>query len=400
MGTITIKTCTSCGEVLEPGDTFCTNCGARRETTAAHEGVDSPLGARFLALANDFLTVKEVSPTRFEFASQTGACGPAQKVKIRYEAVAQLEPEKKLITFWEKMVESLVGIDAGLTFETSFQKGMDVNRKIHGHLLFGGPYGFHYDRLHRVVKAIASEQGWQFKLVMKKPVLDTPLPPQAEEKPQQNGLAISPTVAGQAEPTPESTPKKRRWRPMVLAGIALLVVAAALVGILTKGVKERPLPEKTDIVAAPQDESTSRRTGGATHEPSAPATTAAVDYNAEGMREAQAGNMQAAAALFEKAVQAEPENSNAWNNLGLAQRKIGRNEEALRAYQRAITVKPDFALVYKNLGIVLEQMGKKQEAAQAYRKYAELNPSATDARAARDKAEMLMESGQAKEARP
>lgn len=399
MGTITIKTCASCGEVLEPGDTFCTNCGARREATVAQKGGDSPVGAQLLALANDFLTVKEVSPARFEFASQTGARGPAQKAKIRYDAVAQLEPEKKLVTFWEKMVESLVGIDAGLTLESSFQKGMDVNRKIHGYLMFGGPYGFQYDRLHRVVKAIASEQGWQFKLVMKKPAPDTPLPPHAEQKPEQ-GLAISPTIAGQAERTPESSLKKRRWRPMVLAGIAFLVVAAALVGILTKGVKERPLPEKTDIVAAQPEETTSLKTGGPTHEPTAPATTAAVDYNAEGMREAQTGNMQAAAALFEKAVQAEPDNSNAWNNLGLALRKIGRNEEAVRAYQRAITVKPDFALVYKNLGIVLEQMGRKQEAAQAYRKYAELNPSAADARTARGKAERLMGPGQGKEVKP
>jgi len=393
MEKITIKTCFSCGEVLEPGDAFCTSCGARIEAKAAQEEGDSPIGAQLLALANDFLSVKEVSPTRFEFASQAGAHAPAQKVTIRYDAVAQLEPEKKLVTFWEKMVESLVGIDAGLTRERSVQKGIDVNRKIHGYLMFGGPYGFQYDRLHRVVKAIASEQGWQFKLVMKKPALEPSPPSQTPQMPEP-APAISP--ASVADSAPESTPGKRRWLPMALAGIAILMVAAALVGILTKGVKERPLPEKPKGVVSAREGTGSLTTGGAAQGLSVPATKPPVDYHAEGMRKAQAGDMEEAAALFQKAVQAEPDNVNAWNNLGLALRKIGRNEQAVKAYRQAIAVKPDFALVYKNLGIVLEQMDKKQEAAQAYLKYTELNPSAADARTAQEKAEKLMGTGQGK----
>jgi len=114
---------------------------------------------------------------------------------------------------------------------------------------------------------------------------------------------------------------------------------------------------------------------------------------------AKAGKIKEAAGLFEKAVQAEPDNFNAWNNLGLALRKIGKNEEAVKAYQRAITLKPDFALVYKNLGIALEQMDRKKEAADAYLKYSELNPSAADVQTAREKVEKLMARGQKKGAK-
>ncbi|HQP29786.1 MAG TPA: tetratricopeptide repeat protein [Deltaproteobacteria bacterium] len=396
MEKITIKTCSSCGEVLEPGDTFCTSCGARVEAAAAQNEGDSPIGAQLLALANDFLSVKEVSPSRFEFASQAGAQSAAQKVRIRYDAVALLDPEKKLVTFWEKMVESLVGVDAGITHESSVQKGIDVNRKVHGYLMFGGPYGFQYDRLHRVVRAIASEQGWQFKLVMKKPAPEASPPSEKPQRPEQIPATSPFSVADSA---PESRPEKRRWLPMALAGTAILIVAAALVGILTKGVKQSPVPEKPKVVAAAREGTGSPTPGGAAQGPSVPAKTPAVDYNAEGMRKAQAGNMEEAAALFQKAVQAEPDNPHAWNNLGLALRKIGRDEEAVKAYQQAITVKPDFALVYKNLGIVLEQMGKRQEAAQAYLRYAELNPSAADARTAQEKAGQLMGAGQEKGAR-
>jgi superkiller protein 3 len=165
-------------------------------------------------------------------------------------------------------------------------------------------------------------------------------------------------------------------------------------------VKETPVAGKPKTVAVPHAALEARKALGAAQKPSVPATSAAIDYNAEGMRKAKAGNMEEAAGLFEKAVQARPDNFNAWNNLGLALRKIGKNEEAVKAYQRAITINPDFALVYKNLGIVFEQMGKKKEAAEAYLKYAELNQSAADARTAREKAAKLMGAAQGKETRP
>jgi len=395
MGKITIKTCFSCGEVLEPGDAFCTNCGARIEAKPEQTDEESPFGAQLLALANDFLSVSKVSPQRFEFASRFGAQAPGQKVTIKYQAVAQLEPEKKLLTFWEKMVESLVGIDAGLTYESTMQKGIDVNQKIHGQLIFGGPYGFKYDRLHRVVKAIASEQGWEYKQVMIKPALDKSLPTYAEQKPEQI-TEICPSIEDQADISLGSTPEKRRWMPMALAGIAILVVAILVVGILSRGDKETSVPENTRVAAVRHEATNNVTAGRVAQKPSVPALPTAIDYNAEGMTKAKAGNMEEAAALFEKAVQAEPDNFNAWNNLGLALRKIGRNEEAVKAYQRAITVKPDFALVYKNIGIVLEQMDKHKEAAEAYLKYTELNPSAADARTAKEKAEKLMGKGQGK----
>ena len=376
----TIRKCSSCGKVLEPDDDFCSKCGALFEENGESSEGEGSIGADLLSLANDFLCVSKIGPQWFELTSRAGAQVPGQKVTIEYKAVAQLVPEKYQVLFWEKMMEPLVGIDTVSSQASSIQKSIDVDQKFHGQLVFGGPYGFRYDRLHRVVKAIANEWGWQFELSMSKPIMDfTP--------PLETAL-------------PSHTSRKSRWTLAILAGAVILVVVAALVGILSKGVKETPIAEKPKTVAAPHAALVAQKAGGAAQKPSVPATSAAIDYNAEGMRKAKAGNMEEAAGLFEKAVQARPDNFNAWNNLGLALRKIGRNEEAVKAYQRTITINPDFALVYKNLGIVFEQMGKKKEAADAYLKYAQLNQSAADARTAREKAATLMGAAQRKETRP
>jgi len=80
-----------------------------------------------------------------------------------------LEPEKKLVTFWEQMVESSSGMTAGFFSKKTVQKGVEVTEVTHGNLLFGGKYGFEYGKLREVVKAIAAEQGWKFKLAIFKP---------------------------------------------------------------------------------------------------------------------------------------------------------------------------------------------------------------------------------------
>ncbi len=67
------------------------------------------------------------------------------------------------------MVESSSGTNSGFFSEKTVQKGIEVTKKVHGNLLFGGKYGFEYGKLREVVKAIAGEQGWKFKLAIFKP---------------------------------------------------------------------------------------------------------------------------------------------------------------------------------------------------------------------------------------
>lgn len=169
-----IKRCSACGEELEPDAAFCTSCGNRFEEKKAPDTGGLPsIGPRLMELASDFLSVRQISPTRFEFSSETGARAPVQKVRIKYEAVAQLDADKKQMIFWEKMVESSAGMNTGVFAERTVQKGVEVGKIIHGQLLFGGKYGFEYGRLRDVVKAIAVEQGWTFKTAIFKPGQNT-----------------------------------------------------------------------------------------------------------------------------------------------------------------------------------------------------------------------------------
>ncbi len=64
-----------------------------------------------------------------------------------------------------------------------------------------------------------------------------------------------------------------------------------------------------------------------------------------------------------------------WAKLGEAYDIAGRNEEAAAAYQQAILAKPDDPGYYNNLGNVLARAGKIEEARAAYAKSAELDPT-------------------------
>ncbi|MBN1363696.1 MAG: zinc ribbon domain-containing protein [Syntrophaceae bacterium] len=168
--TADVKKCPSCGETNERYSAFCTNCGNRLdEKKTQNIGERSLIGTKLLELANEFLVVREVNPGQFEFSSQTGAQSAVQNIKIKYEAVVQLEPEKKLLAFWEKIVETSAGTDTGFFAEKTAQKGIEVGKKIHGQILFGGKYGFEYGKLREVVKAITNEHGWEFKTAIFKP---------------------------------------------------------------------------------------------------------------------------------------------------------------------------------------------------------------------------------------
>jgi hypothetical protein len=124
---------------------------------------------QFMGLACDYLTVVKKADGFYEFSSLTSAQSPVHKVKVSYEAIAMLDPEKKRIIFWEKMVERSSGMKAGFFSEKYVQKGIEVSKEISGQLLMGGKYGFEYGKLRDVIKAMATIRGWKFKTAIFRP---------------------------------------------------------------------------------------------------------------------------------------------------------------------------------------------------------------------------------------
>jgi Flp pilus assembly protein TadD len=108
--------------------------------------------------------------------------------------------------------------------------------------------------------------------------------------------------------------------------------------------------------------------------PAPPLDMKADDLN-EGARSAiQNGNLPLAIQLLKRAVEVDPKNKYAWNNLGLAYLGMRSGDEAVAAFKKALEVNPYDEFAYNNLGRAYWQDRKYDEAADAFHKQLETNP--------------------------
>ncbi len=77
---------------------------------------------------------------------------------------------------------------------------------------------------------------------------------------------------------------------------------------------------------------------------------------------------------YTKAIELNPEYSNAYNNRGLAHKKRGKFTEAITDYSKAILIDPKYATAYNNRGVAYRILKKYAEAIADYEKAIELNP--------------------------
>jgi tetratricopeptide (TPR) repeat protein len=94
----------------------------------------------------------------------------------------------------------------------------------------------------------------------------------------------------------------------------------------------------------------------------------------------EGGDFSAAAAAFQRAAEAQPDNANAWVNLGSARFRAGDTKGAMTAYRRALKLKPNDALTHFNLGTVLARDGRDDEAVAEYRAALAVDPRYAPAR--------------------
>ena len=93
---------------------------------------------------------------------------------------------------------------------------------------------------------------------------------------------------------------------------------------------------------------------------------------------AQAGDLQAAIALYERARSLMPSHIHVLVNLAAAYRSDGRLPEARRTLEAALQVDPGFAIAHNNLGNLLSELGGRQEALRSYERAAALDPRYAD----------------------
>ena len=92
-------------------------------------------------------------------------------------------------------------------------------------------------------------------------------------------------------------------------------------------------------------------------------------------------NYTGAAAIFEKAVEKNPQSASLWNKLGAALANSGNTEKALDAYRRSIAISPHSHRCKYNIAVALMNIGKNVEAAheliEILRRQCDLSPGAS-----------------------
>ena len=101
-------------------------------------------------------------------------------------------------------------------------------------------------------------------------------------------------------------------------------------------------------------------------------------------------------AVFEQAIQANGQDSEAWFGKGFTLIQLGRNEEALASYDQVLAINPDFAIAWSIRCAVLNDLGRNEEALASCDKALAINPD--DAMAWYSRGFVLNELGRNEEA--
>lgn len=97
------------------------------------------------------------------------------------------------------------------------------------------------------------------------------------------------------------------------------------------------------------------------------------------------GDYKEAIKFYDKALELNPENINAWIQKGISQQKLGQKEEANKSFHKAIECfdeilknDPENIVLWMGKGDIFNNMGNVEEAIKCYDKVIEIKPSMTD----------------------
>ena len=97
-------------------------------------------------------------------------------------------------------------------------------------------------------------------------------------------------------------------------------------------------------------------------------------YRTEGLKLQKMGELQRAAAAFQKAVAIKPDYAEAYNDLGVVLEGLGDAARAEEAYKTALNLKPDLGSAHSNLALLYEESDRVKEAAVHWGARARLGP--------------------------
>ena len=99
------------------------------------------------------------------------------------------------------------------------------------------------------------------------------------------------------------------------------------------------------------------------------------EYFEKGTELLYQSQFQQAIAQFDKAIETQPDNFEAWHFKGSAWANLRKYDKALECYEKAISINPQYSESYFNLGLLYEQQNDKQTACTYFLKAEELGKS-------------------------
>ena len=93
----------------------------------------------------------------------------------------------------------------------------------------------------------------------------------------------------------------------------------------------------------------------------------------------RAKNYKDAVEAFNKSIELNPQNANAYGNRGVAHYKLGDNQQAINDYDKAIELNPQNAVAYYNRGAAYYALGNNQQAIRDRNEAIDLNPQYAEA---------------------
>ncbi|MBU0711979.1 tetratricopeptide repeat protein, partial [bacterium] len=86
-----------------------------------------------------------------------------------------------------------------------------------------------------------------------------------------------------------------------------------------------------------------------------------------------------AKSFYLRAIELNPEYTDAYNNLGIVYKEQGNYSDAIECFQKAIAINPNFSEAYLNLGSVYNDQENYFDAIKCYKKAIEINPDCSEA---------------------
>lgn len=106
----------------------------------------------------------------------------------------------------------------------------------------------------------------------------------------------------------------------------------------------------------------------------APASSPVADPVTKALREADAGNLDAAAGLYSALLKSEPMNGKIWRMAATVEHSRGKTDEAIKMFDRALYLDPKDVEALRMLSLIRRQRGEIARAEQLERRLANLDP--------------------------